>query len=92
MVSRAARADDEARGLSLPLPPGIFVRNAVLSDRADSLVSDLLNEGYESRFGPGPVGVCEPELFLPPPSLDGALPILALINYSNTVLSSYLAL
>ena len=37
---------DELRGLSPVFPlPGIFVRSAVLSDLADSLVSDLLNEG-----------------------------------------------
>ena len=92
MVSIWARADDEARGLSVPEPdlplPGIFVRSAVFSDRADSLVSDLPKDGYESKFGPGPVGVCEPELLLP--SFDGALPILSIRNYSISLPSSYL--
>lgn len=67
-------ADVEPLGLSADLPPGILVRSEFLNERMDSLVSDLLNEGYESRDGPGPVGVCEPEVLLP--SLDGWLPIL----------------
>jgi len=66
--------DEEPRGLSADFPPGILVRKALLKDRMLSLVSDLLNEGYESRLGPGPVGVWEPVLLLP--SLDGWLPII----------------
>lgn len=69
---------EELRGLS-PLfpPPGIRVRNAVFNDLVDSLVSDLLNEGYEDRSGPEPVGVCEPDgVPVPFPSFDPALPIL----------------
>lgn len=38
-------------------------------------MSDLLNEGYESRLGPGPVGVCEPGVLLPSFSLEGEFPI-----------------
>ena len=70
---------DELRGLSPDLPlPGIFVRSAVLRDLVDSLVSDLLKDGYESRLGPVPVGVCEPDGVLFPSllSFEGALPIL----------------
>lgn len=65
------RPVEELRGLSPDLLPGIFVRSAVLSDLDDSRVSDLLNEGYEARSGPGPVGVCEPGVLLPSFSLDG---------------------
>lgn len=69
----------DARGLSEELLPGILgiVRNAVLKERDDSLVSDLLNDGYESRLGP--VGVEEPLLLaLPSLSFDGWLPMLAM--------------
>src|SRR6201996_5255327 len=72
------RAVDELRGLSADLPlPGILVRSAVRSDRADSLVSDLLKDGYEYSDGPEPVGVCEPGVPVPLPSfsLDGWFPI-----------------
>lgn len=68
-------AEVEPRGLSADLPPGILVRKEFLKERMDSLVSVLLNEGYESNVGPGPVGVCEPDVLLP--SLDGWLPIIA---------------
>jgi hypothetical protein len=51
------RPDVDPRGLSADLLPGILVRNEFLNERIDSLVSALLNEGYESRAGPGPVGV-----------------------------------
>ena len=63
----------DPRGLSADLPPGILVRNEFLNERIDSLVSALLNEGYESRAGPGPVGVCDPDVLLP--SLDGVFPM-----------------
>jgi hypothetical protein len=66
-------ADTEARGLSALLLPGILVLSAALKDRVDSFVSALLNDGYESRLGPGPVGVWEPELL---PSLEGVLPMM----------------
>lgn len=69
---------EEPRGLS-PLfePPGIRVRRAVFNDLVDSLVSDLLNEGYDDRSGPEPVGVCEPDgVPVPFPSFDPALPML----------------
>ena len=49
------------------------MRNEFLNERIDSLVSALLNEGYESRAGPGPVGVCDPDVLLP--SLDGVFPM-----------------
>lgn len=50
-------ADDE-RGLSVLDEPGILERMDPLRDAlADSLVSDLLNEGYESRLGPLSLGV-----------------------------------
>lgn len=62
-------AEVDPLGLSADLPPGILVRREFLNERIDSFVSDLLNEGYESRDGPGPVGVCEPEVLLP--SFDG---------------------
>lgn len=65
----------EARGLSVDSLLGILVRRALLKDRVDSLVSDLLKDGYESRLGP--VGVCEP-LLLPSFSFDGWLPMLAM--------------
>jgi hypothetical protein len=39
------RAVDDARGLSLDLPPGILVRMESRKDRMDSLVSDLPKEG-----------------------------------------------
>ena len=69
---------EELRGLSADLPlPGIFVRSAVRNER--SLVSDLLNEGYDARSGPGPVGVCEPEPFLP--SFEDVYPILSLSSF-----------
>lgn len=69
---------EELRGLSPDFPlPGILVRNAVFMDLTDSRVSDLLNEGYEDRSGPEPVGVCEPDGVPEPlPSFDPALPIL----------------
>ena len=51
------KPDVDPRGLSADLPPGIFVRSEFLNERIDSFVSDLLKEGYESRLGPGPVGV-----------------------------------
>lgn len=51
------KPEEDPRGLSADFPPGILVRRALLKDFMDSLVSDLLNEGYESRLGPGPVGV-----------------------------------
>lgn len=77
------RAAFDPRGLSADLPPGILVRNEFLKERMDSFVSDLLNEGYESKVGPGPVGVCEPEVLLP--SLDGWLPIFESgCSYSTT--------
>ena len=60
VVDSPLKPDVDARGLSEDLPPGIFVRSAARKDRVDSFVSALLNEGYESREGPGPVGVCEP--------------------------------
>ena len=62
-------AVEEARGLSADLEPGIFVLRALLKERMDSLVSALLNEGYESKLGPDVVGVCDP--VLPFPSFDG---------------------
>ena len=57
-------AEVDPRGLSRDLLPGILGRRALRSERVDSLVSDLLNDGYESRLGPAPVGVCEPPLLL----------------------------
>ena len=67
---------DELRGLSPDFPlPGILVRSAVFKDLVDSRVSDLLNDGYEDRSGPEPVGVCEPD-GVPFPSFDPALPML----------------
>ncbi len=73
VVDSPAKPEEDARGLSADLLPGIFVLRALRKDRIDSFVSDLLNEGYDSRLGPAPVGVCDPLLF---PSLDGWLPIL----------------
>lgn len=64
----------DARGLSKDLLPGILVRRADRKERVDSFVSDLLNDGYESKLGPGPVGVWEPE---PRPSFDGWFPMTA---------------
>lgn len=62
-------AVEDARGLSLDLEPGILVLRALLNERIDSLVSDLLKDGYESRLGPPAVGVCDPVLLFP--SFDG---------------------
>lgn len=54
------------------------MRKAVRKLLADSRVSDLLKDGYESRLGPDPVGVCEPGVLFPSFSLDGELPILTI--------------
>lgn len=45
VLESALSPDEDARGLSADLLPGILVRSAVRKDREDSLVSDLLNEG-----------------------------------------------
>jgi hypothetical protein len=65
------------------------VRREFLKERIDSLVSDLLKEGYESRLGPGPVGVCEPEVLFP--SFDGWLPMFGLCCRLLTAKNSYLS-
>ena len=73
LLYREVGPDVDPLGLSADRLPGIFVRNEFLNERIDSFVSDLLKEGYESKLGPGPVGVCEPEVLLP--SFDGWLPM-----------------
>ena len=83
------KPDVDPRGLSADLLPGILVRSEFLNERIDSLVSDLLNEGYESSAGPGPVGVCEPEVLLP--SFDGWLPILSEWRSYRSASSSFLS-
>lgn len=67
----------ELRGLSVFPEPGILDRRE-RKDREDSLVSDLLNEGYDCRFSgtarsPLPPGFDDPT----PASLDGWLPIIS---------------
>jgi hypothetical protein len=59
----------EARGLSVLTPPGIFDRSE-RNDRDDSLVSDLLNDGYDWRASP----LAAPDPF-DEPSLEFWLPI-----------------
>jgi len=61
-------------GLSVDFCPGIFDLIAVRKERDDSFVSDLLNDGYESREGPSPVGVSRPPRFASL-SFDGWLPM-----------------
>jgi len=72
-----AIADEDVRGLSDDFVPGILVLMALLNDRVDSFVSDLLNDGYEPSAGPGPVGVREP---LVPSSFDCWFPILTKLS------------
>jgi len=62
-------------GLSVDFCPGIFDLIAVRNERDDSFVSDLLNDGYESREGPSPVGVSLPPR-LASLSLEGWLPMM----------------
>lgn len=66
-----SRFDKDALGLSDLGPPGIFDRMDPLNEREDSLVSDLLNEGYDWRLSPNErsrdvdeefLGVLEPSL------------------------------
>ena len=63
----------ELLGLSSALLEPVIFDRMPLKDRVDSLVSDFVNEGYESRFGPEPVGVLLPPLGFSP--FDGWLPI-----------------
>lgn len=83
VVDSPLNPEVDARGLSEDLPPGIFVRRAVLNDREDSFVSDLLNEGYESSDGPEPVGVCEPVLLPSLPSTEYQCPTVRQSNVSH---------
>ena len=67
----------EFRGLSLLLP-GIFDLNAPLNDRLDSLVSALLNDGYDWRLSsPLSNEVCDTLAFgvLAPEPLEFWFPI-----------------
>lgn len=73
---------DELRGLSVfEDVPGILDLIDPLRDRADSLVSDLLNEGYESSDGP-PFSEEAPSCL----SFEGWLPI-ALARMTRYILS-----
>lgn len=71
-VSAPLRPDKDALGLSVFALPGIFDLMAPLKEREDSLVSDLLNDGYDCS--PSPVersteveevleGVFDPSVF-----------------------------
>lgn len=60
----------EFLGLSVLPLPGILDRNP-RKDRVESLVSDLLKEGYDWRASPEPAPFLEEE----PPSLEVWLPI-----------------
>lgn len=51
--SAPARPDKDALGLSVFPLPGIFDLMAPLKEREDSLVSDLLNDGYDCSPSPG---------------------------------------
>lgn len=62
----------EFLGLSVFEPPGILDRSA-LKDREESLVSDLLKDGYDCRL---PSPEAEP-LGEEPPSLEAELPMVA---------------
>ena len=64
LAAAPERSEVEFRGLSDFEAPAILDRIEPRKDRADSLVSDLLNEGYESSEGPDlSSGVRLPSLF-----------------------------
>lgn len=65
---------EDALGLSCDrgTDPGIFDFIELRNDLEEPWVSDFENDGYESRFGPSPVGVL---LLAPGSPFDGWLPM-----------------